>query len=160
MDTFDHIQFDDTPEENLNQQEEPVAQEPDSGAYHNHGTGRKESPYADSPYEMHHSPRQEYHYRPQTQPPVKPKKEKKPRKGIWKGILAAGLALALIGGSCLATAAYMKNFYEDVIEEIYDYLHDEAESGDLATIMEDLRDDYDEQEVRLVRIKFLCEVAN
>jgi hypothetical protein len=26
--------------------------------------------------------------------------------------------------------------------------------------MEDLRDDYDEQEVRLVRIKFLCEVAN
>ena len=49
---------------------------------------------------------------------------------------------------------------EDVIEEIYDYLHDEAESGDIATIMEDLRDDYDEQEVRLVRIKFLCEVAN
>ena len=49
---------------------------------------------------------------------------------------------------------------EDVIEEIYDYLHNEAESGDLATIMEDLRDDYDEQEVRLVRIKFLCEVAN
>ena len=32
MDTFDHIQFDDTPEENLNKQEEPVAQEPDSGA--------------------------------------------------------------------------------------------------------------------------------
>ena len=49
---------------------------------------------------------------------------------------------------------------EDVIEEIYDYLHDEAESDDLGSIMEDLRDDYDELEVRLVRIKFLCEVAN
>ena len=49
---------------------------------------------------------------------------------------------------------------EDVIEEIYDYLHDEAESDDLAAIMEDLHDDYDEMEVRLVRIKFLCEVAN
>ena len=49
---------------------------------------------------------------------------------------------------------------EDVIEEIYDYLHDEAESDDLSAIMEDLRDDYDEFEVRLVRIKFLCEVAN
>ena len=49
---------------------------------------------------------------------------------------------------------------EDVIEEIYDYLHDEAESDDLAVIMEDLRDDFDEFEVRLVRIKFLCEVAN
>ena len=49
---------------------------------------------------------------------------------------------------------------EDIIEEIYDYLHDEAESGDIESIMEDLRDDYDELEVRLVRIKFLCEVAN
>jgi ATP-dependent DNA helicase RecQ len=49
---------------------------------------------------------------------------------------------------------------EDVIEEIYDYLHDEAESDDLATIMEDLKDDFDEFEVRLVRIKFLCEVEN
>jgi ATP-dependent DNA helicase RecQ len=49
---------------------------------------------------------------------------------------------------------------EDVIEEIYDYLHDEAESDDLSAIMEDLKDDFDEFEVRLVRIKFLCEVAN
>ena len=49
---------------------------------------------------------------------------------------------------------------EDVIEEIYDYLHDEAESDDLSVIMEDLKDDFDEFEVRLVRLKFLCEVAN
>ena len=49
---------------------------------------------------------------------------------------------------------------EDVIEDIYDYLHDEAESDDLSVIMEDLKDDFDEFEVRLVRIKFLCEVAN
>ena len=49
---------------------------------------------------------------------------------------------------------------EDVIEEIYDYFHNKAESDDLATVMEDLKDDYDEMEVRLVRIKFLCEVAN
>ena len=49
---------------------------------------------------------------------------------------------------------------DDVIEEIYDYFHDEAESDSLASAMEDLGDDYDEMEVRLVRIKFLCEVAN
>ena len=49
---------------------------------------------------------------------------------------------------------------EDVIEDIYDYLHDEAESDDLAVIMENLKDDFDEFEVRLVRLKFLCEVAN
>lgn len=33
-------------------------------------------------------------------------------------------------------------------------------SDSLESAMEDLKDDYDEMEVRLVRIKFLCEVAN
>ena len=49
---------------------------------------------------------------------------------------------------------------DDVVDEIFDYFHDEAESDSLEAAMEDLRDDYDEMEVRLVRIKFLCEVAN
>ena len=49
---------------------------------------------------------------------------------------------------------------DDVVEEIFEYFHSEAESDSLEDAMEDLRDDYDEQEVRLVRIKFLCEVAN
>ena len=49
---------------------------------------------------------------------------------------------------------------DDVVEEIYDYFKEEAESDALDSVMEDLGDDYDEMEVRLVRIKFLCEVAN
>ena len=49
---------------------------------------------------------------------------------------------------------------EDIVDEIYDYFHDEAESDSLEAAMEDLGSDYDEVEVRLVRIKFLCEVAN
>ena len=49
---------------------------------------------------------------------------------------------------------------EDIVDEIYDYFKEEAESDSLEAAMEDLRDDYDEMEVRLVRIKFLCEVAN
>ena len=49
---------------------------------------------------------------------------------------------------------------DDVVDEIYDYFHDEAESDSLQSAMEDLGNDYDELEVRLVRIKFLCEVAN
>lgn len=49
---------------------------------------------------------------------------------------------------------------EDVVEEIYDYFKDEAESDSLEEAMEELGSDYDEMEVRLVRIKFLCEVAN
>ena len=48
----------------------------------------------------------------------------------------------------------------EVIDEIFDYFRNEAESDSLEAAMEDLRDDYDEPEVRLVRLKFLCEVAN
>ncbi|MBQ3607852.1 MAG: DNA helicase RecQ [Bacteroidales bacterium] len=49
---------------------------------------------------------------------------------------------------------------EDIVDEIFEYFRDEAESDSLEAAMEDLRDDYDEPEVRLVRLKFLCEVAN
>ena len=49
---------------------------------------------------------------------------------------------------------------DDVVDEIFDYFRNEAESDALEDVMEDLKDDYDELEVRLVRIKFLCEVAN
>ena len=49
---------------------------------------------------------------------------------------------------------------EDIVDDIYDYFHDEAESDSLQEAMEELGSDYDEMEVRLVRIKFLCEVAN
>ena len=47
-----------------------------------------------------------------------------------------------------------------MVEDIYAYFKEEAESDALDVVMEDLGDDYDEMEVRLVRIKFLCEVAN
>ena len=49
---------------------------------------------------------------------------------------------------------------DDVVDEIFDYFKEEAESDSLADAMEELGSDYDEVEVRLVRIKFLCEVAN
>ena len=49
---------------------------------------------------------------------------------------------------------------EDVIEDIYTYFHEEAESDSLADAMAELGSDYDEFEVRLVRLKFMCEVAN
>ena len=49
---------------------------------------------------------------------------------------------------------------DDVVDEIFDYFRNEAKSDSLEAAMEDLRDDYDEPEVRLVRLKFLCEVAN
>ena len=49
---------------------------------------------------------------------------------------------------------------DDVVEEIYDYFRNEAKSDSVEDAMADLGMDYDETEVRLVRLKFLCEVAN
>ena len=49
---------------------------------------------------------------------------------------------------------------DDVVDEIFEYFREEAESDSLADAMNDLGSDYDEFEVRLVRIKFMCEVAN
>ena len=49
---------------------------------------------------------------------------------------------------------------EDIVDEIFEYFREEAQSDSLADAMKELGSDYDETEVRLVRIKFLCEVAN
>ncbi|MBP5570736.1 MAG: DNA helicase RecQ [Prevotella sp.] len=48
---------------------------------------------------------------------------------------------------------------DDHVDDIYDYFS-ESDTDDLATAMDELGDDYSEDEVRLVRIKFLSEVAN
>ncbi|MBR6963451.1 MAG: DNA helicase RecQ [Prevotella sp.] len=48
---------------------------------------------------------------------------------------------------------------EEHIDDIYSYFM-ESDTDDLETAMEELGDDYTEDEVRLVRIKFLSEMAN
>ena len=56
---------------------------------------------------------------------------------------------------------YIKaNIDEDVIDDIYTYFKEEAESDSIADAIKELGPDYEEFEVRLVRLKFLCEVAN
>jgi len=49
---------------------------------------------------------------------------------------------------------------EEVVNEIYDWFRDEAESDSLEYAINELQGDYEEMEIRLVRIKFLSEVAN
>lgn len=53
-----------------------------------------------------------------------------------------------------------ENIDDDTVQDIYDYFKEDAESDSLQNAMEELGPDYDERDVRLVRIKFLCEVAN
>ncbi|MCD8203113.1 MAG: DNA helicase RecQ [Prevotella sp.] len=48
---------------------------------------------------------------------------------------------------------------EDHITDIYDYFK-ESETDDIETAMEELGNDYSEEEIRLVRIKFLSDMGN
>ncbi len=94
------------PQEPRNEVPQEHQSEPQSGTYHAAGTGRRESPYANSPY-MTGQPRPyQYQYQPQTQPPEK--REKKPRrsgKSPWKTVIAAVLVVALVASGCLITAS-------------------------------------------------------
>ena len=97
----------------------PPVSEPYSGA----GVGRKESPFADSPYVMNHQPDPNQYrcgstYVPPIppQPPVKPKRNGK----VWKRVLSVVLALAVVAGSCGITAALVNNHWENRMNRMED----------------------------------------
>ena len=48
---------------------------------------------------------------------------------------------------------------EDDVEEIFDYFRS-AETDHMEEALEELGDVYSEEELRIVRLKFICEVAN
>ena len=70
-----------------------------------------------------------------------------------EGIVAAGTRLDI-------DYYIRQTIDEDVVRDIYDYFREEAESDSLEDAVRELGPDYDETEIRLVRIKFLSEVAN
>ena len=53
-----------------------------------------------------------------------------------------------------------ENLDEDIVEEIYRYFKEEATSDNIQEAIDALGPDYYENEVRLVRLKFLCEIAS
>ena len=82
-------------------------------------------------------------------------------KGLDMEELMSEIEAIVYSGTKLNIDYYIEQTIDDdVVEDIYAYFKEEAESDALDVVMEDLGDDYDEMEVRLVRIKFLCEVAN
>ena len=82
-------------------------------------------------------------------------------KGMEMEELLDEIEAIVFSGTKLNLDYYLEQTLDDdVIDEIFDYFKEEAESDSLADAMADLSDDFDELEVRLVRIKFLCEVAN
>ena len=82
-------------------------------------------------------------------------------KGLEMEELMDEIEAIVMSGTKLDLDYYIEQTLdEDVVDEIYDYFMEEAESDSLEAAMKDLSSDYDEMEVRLVRVKFLCEVAN
>ena len=64
-------------------------------------------------------------------------------------------------GTKLDISYYLKEFMdEDKIEDIYLYFKEDAQSDSLDAAIDELGADYTEEEIRLVRIKFICEQGN
>ena len=96
---------------------EPQSQEP--GIYRGRGAGRKESPFADSPYVMNHRPTYQEPEQPRAER-YEPRQEYVPRKkkkgGVGRKILACVAALALVVTSCGVTAHLVNRRWEDRTE--------------------------------------------
>ena len=69
---------------------------------------------------------------------------------------------AIVNAGTRLDISYYLNTYmdEDKIEDIYLYFKEDAESDSLDEAIEELGSEYTEEEIRLVRIKFMCEAGN
>lgn len=82
-------------------------------------------------------------------------------KGMDMNQLISEIEVIVYSGTKLNIDYYIEELLDDdEIEEIYEYFKEEAESDSIESAMEYFDGDYDEEHIRLVRIKFLCEVAN
>ena len=64
-------------------------------------------------------------------------------------------------GTRLNLDYYIENNIDpDEVEDIYNYFKEDAESDSLEDAFREFGNDYDETDIRLVRLKFLSEVAN
>ena len=82
-------------------------------------------------------------------------------KGLEMDELLSDIEAIVSSGTKLNLNYYIsQTMDEEIVQEIYEYFREEAGSDSLADAIEALGPDYDEMEIRLVRIKFLCEVAN
>ena len=109
MDEFENRDY--IPEEN-NAEEAHTTTQAEEYEYRGGGTGRRESPFADSPYEM--DPDRGHRY----EAPKKPKKKKKKKSGTGRKILAAVLTVVLVAGSCGITAGLVNSYWHDRTREM------------------------------------------
>jgi len=81
-------------------------------------------------------------------------------KGIGMAELMEEIEHICYSGTRLNLGYYLNEMVEeDRQDEIYDYFMS-ASTDNIAVAMKELGDDFTEEELRLVRIKFISEVAN
>ena len=132
MENFENDQFHEEPEIQEYKAQKPEQEayrpEPEQQTYRGAGVGRKESPFANSPYVMNkpepEQPCYENTYIPPVPPQEPPRKVKKQRSGngrkVWKAILCAVLAIVLVAGSCGVTAYVVNERWESRTDRMID----------------------------------------
>ena len=81
-------------------------------------------------------------------------------KGLEFGELLDEIEVIVYSGTKINIDYFISEIMdEDHQDEIFEYFK-ESESDDLEAAIQDLGSDYTEEEVRLVRIKFLSELGN
>jgi len=82
-------------------------------------------------------------------------------KGLSMDELLEEIEVIVNSGTRLNIDYYLEQTIDDdKLDEIYDYFRHDAQSESLEEAVRELGPDFSEEEVRLVRIKFLVEVAN
>jgi len=82
-------------------------------------------------------------------------------KGLDMDELMTEIEAIVSTGTKLNLDYYIEaNLDEEIVEEIYEYFKEEAGSDSVSEAIQAIGADYDEMEIRLVRIKFLCEIAS
>ena len=82
-------------------------------------------------------------------------------RGLDMDELISELEAIVYSGTTLNLDYYIEQTIdEDIVDDIYDYFKEDAETDSVEDAMEELGQDYEEREIRLVRLKFLCEIAN
>ncbi len=82
-------------------------------------------------------------------------------KGLSLDQLVGEMEIIVNSGTKVNIDYYLEDILdEDSIEEIFDYFMEDSETGDIQDAFEEFDGDYSEEELRLVRLKFLSEIAN
>ena len=64
-------------------------------------------------------------------------------------------------GTTINIDYYLNSILDEAdIDDIYTYFREDSENGTIDEALQEFGDDYSEEEIRLVRLKFICEMGN